>query len=292
MQNYPYWYISKIEQFVNIGFFDEANQNLNDIAEKLIKESEQSYFGTILNLQENSYLDQILVSYDRKKAWFVEDWLNYGSSQEEKYNFYEGIFTQLSNISQGIFNPKNIQTEQCGYCDGRDKRLKISFQLNETTFDVNFCTDGTVLLLKFLEEINEFLTPEKCSFEYIFDTYGTGFIFFLTQNQKEYLTKELKWKFNKNAGYWLDKAQFCRNTEDNDNAEKYFEKAIQDTYDYCFAISEFGHFLEEQNKQTAAIEIYEKGIKQIKSLAVLTEKEKWWLSSLEGDLMRLSEQEN
>lgn len=53
-------------------------------------------------------------------------------------------------------------------------------------------------------------------------------------------------------------------------------------------ISEFGRFLEEQNKQNAAIEIYEKGIKQLKSIDILNEREKWWLSSLEDDFKELN----
>jgi tetratricopeptide (TPR) repeat protein len=285
MTNYPDWYISKIKQFVNIGFFGGTNDNsLKAIAERIIKESEKSYFGNILDLKENSHLEQILVSYDRKRVWFVEDWLSYGLSQD---NFYANVFAHLSEISEGILNPKNIKIEECGYCDGRDKRLTVCFQLKEKAFNVNFCTDGTVLTLKFLEEINEFLVPQKCSFEYIFDVYGLGFIFFLNQSQKEYLSNRPEWKFNENPGYWLDRALFCRDTADNENAEKYFKKAIEDSYDYYFVISEYGRFLEGQNKQNAAIEIYEKGIRQLKSLEVLNENEKWWLSSLENDFKQL-----
>lgn len=285
MTNYPDWYISKIEHFVNIGFFDETDDNsLKTIAERIIKESEKSYFGNIFDLKENPYLEQILVSYDRKRVWYVEDWLSYGLSQD---NFYTEVFAHLSEISEGILNSKNIKVEECGYCDGRDKRLKVFFQLKGKALDVNFCTDGTVLTLKFLEEINEFLVPQKCSFEYIFDVYGLGFIFFLTKSQKEYLSNKPEWNFNENLGYWLDRAQFCRDTGDNENAEKYFKKAIDDSYDYYFVISEFGHFLEEQNKQNAAIEIYEKVIKKLKSIDVLNESEKWWLSSLEEDFKQL-----
>jgi tetratricopeptide (TPR) repeat protein len=286
MENLPDWYLSNIEQFVNAGFFD-GEDDKETIAQRIIQESEQSYFGSILDLQDDPLFEQVLVSYDRKKVWFIEDYLDYGSPED--YSFYKDVFVCLSTISTGIFQPEHIKIEECGFCDARDKRLSVSFQLNENVFNVNFCADLQVLKLNFLEEINEILPSQGYSFEYIFDSYGAGFIFFLTHSQKQYLSLERKWEFDEHAGsgYWLDRALYCRNIQDNLSAEKYFQKAIQDLTNNINASTEFGFFLAQQGKQDRAIEIYEKGIKHLNSLESLDERQKWYLSFIEDSLMEL-----
>lgn len=169
MTNHPNWYLSKIKQFVNVGFFDGADEkDIESIAQRIIEDSEISYFGNILHLQNEANVDYILVSYDQKRVWWVEDWMTYGSTQENDHRFYFEVLEQLSDISGGVFKPTEIKIEPCGYCDGRDKRISVAFQLDNEMFDVNFCIDGSVLVLSFLEEINEILEPRGFSFEHIF----------------------------------------------------------------------------------------------------------------------------
>lgn len=286
MNEQPDWYISSIALFQKTGFFDRDPENTVAAAERIIRESDDSYFGNILLLKEDPLFNQILLSYDKKRVWFVEDWMVYGASSASPEHFYAEVLKCLENISNHFFRPENIEIKSCGYCDGRDKRLSISFTLKETTVNLNFCIDGEALILSFLEEVNEILEPTAHSFECILDPYGTCFVFFLHKTQKAYLSTALKWNFHAYSQYWLDKAQFCRDTEDHLNARKYFEKAILDDHN-PFAIAEFANFLETQDEIHHTMEVYEKGIRNLKKMQNSDDTKHWWLTTFEERLHQL-----
>ncbi len=288
MTTHPDWLLEKIEKFSKIGFFDSNSESITTIAQRIVEESEYSYFGNILKLEHEPLLDQILLSYDRKKVWHVEDWMVFGSSSTFENNFYYAVFEKLSNISNGNFMPEKVKIEECGYCDGKDKRLSLAFQLDKKEFDLTFCIDGEALILSFLEELNEILESKGLTYRYIFDAYGAGFIFWLDKKQYDYLSHNLKWNFDSNRYYWLENAQFYRDKQDQVNALRYFEKALHYNGD-SFVCSEFGCFLDSVNEDQKAVEVYKKGIENLKALIVLDQKQQWWLNSLESNLERIEE---
>ena len=159
-------------EFQEIGFFENESNSVEKEAGRIISESENHYFGNILKLKDDPLFDQILLSYDKKKVWFIEDFTILGSTVEFKDNFYLNVLKCLGSISNDIFNPENIEIKECGYCEGRDKRLDIIFDLKTESFNINFCIDADVLCLHFLDEINQILDSKGYSFQVITDSYG------------------------------------------------------------------------------------------------------------------------
>jgi tetratricopeptide (TPR) repeat protein len=285
MELIPDWYISVIEKFREKGFFESESKE--SVASRIISESKESYCGDILRFKDDPLFEQVFSSYDTKKVWFIEDWMMLGSTEDFENNFYLNVFHCLAKISDSKFLPEKIEVKECGYCQGRDKRLNIAFSLNNNSLEVNFCIDSDVLVINFLEEINDLIATEGFSFQSIMDPYGKGFILFLSQKQKDWLIEELHWKFDSYSNYWLDRAQFSRDSKKLEDAHKYFQKAILYKNE-PFAISEFASFLVDQKKNNEAAEVFELGIRNLKNMECLNEKQIWWLNMFQSELNKLN----
>jgi tetratricopeptide (TPR) repeat protein len=279
----PDWYISDIQQLQAIGFFKE--ESTKAVADYIIKSSEDSYFGNILDLSEDPLYQLILSSYDQTKVWFVEDFLSFGNSYES-YDFYEQVLKNLEKISNVKFEPKQISKQYCGYCSGRDRRLQINFELDGKAQNINFCIDGSVLELDFLTGINEMLAPQNCSFEYILDSYGPCFVFFLENDQKDHLEKVFNWEFYEPSGYWRDRAIYANEQGLSKDTIKYFEKALAQEKDY-HSFSEFANFWRSAHKPEKAKEIYLQAIDYLEELDYRDQIQDWWLKQFQTELQLL-----
>ncbi|MCP4440624.1 MAG: hypothetical protein GY810_16890 [Aureispira sp.] len=259
-----------------IGFFTKSESD-EALALRIIAASQDSYYGNILKLKDNPSFIPILASYDKSKVWFVEDWMILGSTTEFKSNFYLEVLRKLEKISDGHFAPKNIEIEHCGYCAGRDKRLRITFNLKQEAVTLISCTDIDVLILSFLAEINEILDPIGFSFQVIKDNYGPCFTFFLTHDQRNWFENRLQENFESHSINWLDRAIFARDSGKKHEAKEYFEKSILGKFN-PFAISEYGALLEDLNKPETALQIYRLGIKNLENFK--GEKD-WWRNAFQ-----------
>jgi hypothetical protein len=267
--------ISTITLFRQKGFFSSFKGDVAQIAGEIISASESSYFGNIKNLENEALFEQILLSYDKTLCWFVEDCFNYDLSDATHPEMYVDVLKKLDSISKGLFSPEKIETKTCGYCEGRDQRLIVKYSFNNTETELVFCADGWALMLNFLEEINETLVQTEHSFEVIIDSYGACFVFFLNQQQKSFLMEEMHWNFIANSNYWLDKALY------------YKEVSLLEKCEYCFtkasnqndinAIVSYAVFLKEQNRQTEALNLFEKGITFLNEPGKPIINRDWWL---------------
>jgi hypothetical protein len=122
---------STIELFCQQGFFSLLRSDTTRIAEKIIDGSKSSYFGNILNMEDESFYEQIVLSYDKEICWFIEDCFGYDLSDEVRPEMYGEVVNQLSRISKGLFVPINLVIKDCGYCEVRDKRLLIKYIFEE-----------------------------------------------------------------------------------------------------------------------------------------------------------------
>ena len=286
MKTLPNWFLIAIKQLKTIGFF--GNEPIEIVANRIVSDSTNSYFGNILELKEHPYLMQILSSYDSKKVWFIEDWMTLGTCDDFKDNFYPKVFRHLSYISGSIFNPEKLRLKKCGYCGSGEERLSIEFELLSRKYQLNFCADSFVLCLDFLEEINELDQLCGSTFQVIKDNYGPCFVSFLSPGQKDWLKNTLGWEFVAHSKYWLNKAQYAVSNENYKVACKYFEKAIVHKNE-PFAISEFANLLLEMGNKEEAKRIYKTGIKNMQQQKLLVEKQNWWLEQFSGELDKLNE---
>ena len=209
--------ISTINLLRQAGFFSSYEGDASKIAEKIIEKSQSYYFGDILNLEDEPLYEQIVLSYDKEICWFVEDSSCFYLSDEVNPQMYVEVFNRLSLISKGLFAPQSTEIKECGYCDGRDKRIVVKYLLNDKETELVFCADGWSLVLNYLEEVNETLEHIAHSFRYIIDPYGPCFIFFVNNQQKNYLEKNLGWNFISNHMYWADKAVYYKEKTDSEN---------------------------------------------------------------------------
>jgi len=175
---------STIEAFCQVGFFDNEGIEISTLIEKIIAASKSCYFGNISDLENEPLFEQMLLAYDKEICWFIEDANAYYLSDEVSPEMYVDVFKQLSLISKGLFTPEDLVAKECGYCEGRDKRILIYYTLNGEKTELVFCADGWALMLNFLEEVNESIEHTAHSFEFISDPYGPCFIFFVSTSQK------------------------------------------------------------------------------------------------------------
>lgn len=274
------WLIEKIRKFKHAGFFEDETEE--QIRIRMNTEYAGSYFGPVSDLQDHPLIDAILLSYDKNKTWFTEDWLMF-SGAHSSYPDYAKILTTLSLISGNHFQPTQIQVTECGYIDARDKLLSVSYMQGEKRTELIFCLDGPVLVLPFLEEVNEQLGDY--SFQYHCDPYGPCFIFFLNQRQKEMLSESFE--FQHKSLYWRDKAQYFSANGKINEADICFQKAIQaETEDFPFVFSEYAYFMEAQGNKNRAKELLEEGIGQLQSKD--HKKKNWWQEQMEIRLIALS----
>jgi tetratricopeptide (TPR) repeat protein len=278
--------ISKIEQFRKLGFFECIDEESNIIAERIIAESESSYFGNISNLQHEPLFEPILLSYDKSIAWFVEDSSGYDLSDEFRPELYYEVINQLQRISKGLFTPKNITLNECGYCDGRDKRIAINYTLNNIKTELVFCADGWALMLNFLEEVNESIRHSSNSFEFIIDPYGPCFIFFLSAVQKKSLSDEYGWKFISTPNYWADKAMYYKELNKPKEVESCFKKAVKGNNINTFV--QYGIFLKEQNRHPEAIEIFKMGRCVIDEQTPPFDNREWWADFIDNQINEIN----
>jgi len=196
-------------------------------------------------------------------------------SEEFRENLYFNPFTNLSRISKGLFIPQNLEIKNCGFCEGRDKRISITFLLENNEMNLVFCADGWSLILNFLEEINLSIEKTKHSFEYIIDAYGACFVFFLNQEQKKFLTEELKWNFISNTSYWSDKAVYYKEIKETEKAEECFKRAII-KQDNINSVVQYAIFLKENSRISEAISIFELGKNILDKKTISIDNRQWW----------------
>jgi tetratricopeptide (TPR) repeat protein len=283
--------ISIINLFRQQDFFSTFEGDSLKIAEKIISTSASSYFGNVINLENEVLYEQILLSYDKEICWFIEDVNGYDLSDQVRPEMYIEVFKQLSLISKGQFEPKNIETKECGYCEGRDKRIIVRYNINDIETELVFCADGWALMLNFLEEVNESLEHSSHSFEYIMDAYGTCFVFFLNQNQKKYLTEELKWNFISYSNYWAGKALYYNEINNPIKAEECFKKAII-KQDNINSVVQYAIFLKENSRISESLSILEFGENSIDKLNISMDNRQWWSDFIDNQETDLKKQQN
>jgi hypothetical protein len=277
-----------IEHFQQQGFFTSIEGDLSQIAEEIISASESSYFGNIKNLENEPLFEQILLSYDKTVCWFVEDCFNYDLSDTIHPEMYVDVLKKLASISKGLFIPEKIETKTCGYCEGRDQRLIVNYSFNNEETELVFCADGWALMLNFLDEINETLVQTEHSFEVIIDSYGACFVFFLNQQQKNFLLEEMNWNFITNTNYWLDKALYYKEFSFLEKCEHCFTKASKQND--INAMVSYAVFLKEQNRQAEALHEFEKGIMFLNDPGKPIVKRDWWLDFISNQIQSIKKE--
>jgi len=256
----PSWLETEILKLKKSGFFE--GETLEEIGDRIIAESQDSYHGSILKLKDEPALIKIISLYEKNKVWFIEDFTILGSTKEYKRNFYIKVLQSLANISSGHFTATNITVEECGYCRGRDKRLNITFNINDKIFNLNFCIDSDVLVLSFLDQVNEIIASKGFSFQVVQEQYCQCFVYFLSNPQREILINDFSFHFGYHSIYWLDRAQFSRDTKDFEMADIYFKKALLKKIE-PFTISEYADLLKDQQRNDEAIKVYQLDIQNL-----------------------------
>lgn len=276
-----------IEIYRQQGFFSSIGNDASEIAQVIIEKSQSSYFGDILNLDNEPLYEQIVLSYDIQICWFIEDINAYYLSDEVNPEMYIEVFNRLSLISKGLFLPQNIDIKECGYCEGRDKRIKLDFLFEKKEKSLIFCADGWSLILGFLDEINLFIKDTAHSFEYIIDNYGVCFVFFINQKQKEFLTEELNWNFISKTSYWVDKALYYNEINNPIKAEECFKKAIYNGNNINSFVKYAG-FLKEQRKYIDALDVLEKGKILLDNPKTQMTNPEWWKEFILNQINEIS----
>lgn len=279
--NYPDWYISRINQFSELGFFN--NVSVSKVADRIIQDSSDHYFGPILKAEDDKLIDQIITSFDQEKCWFVEDWMIAGSEFQDVSEFYLDVLFKFNRISESKFNPRNIGISKCGHTDLGQERLKIELDLNNKHLELVFAYDSEALILTFLQELNEHTSGTGYTFECIRDNYGPCFIYCLAKDQLKVLKGKFRWEFYVGNNYWLDKANYMKEVGSYDQAISSFQKSISANQSpSCYY--DFGSFLIEQNNADRAVEIFQEGIKFLKNQPEDFTKKEWWIEMLESKL--------
>ena len=269
----------KIRTFKKLGFF--TSETAEQVLERICRESENSYFGSVTGLQDHPFIDAVLLSFCTECVWFTEDWLMYGAAGKG-YPDYAGVLENLSRISAGIFRPEQIKVSDCGYFDARDKCISLSFIQAGELHELIFCADGSALVLSFTEELNDYLG--EYSFQYFRDPYGPCFVFFLNPGQKELLSATLNLS-NANT-YWLDKARFYQENERMHDAALCYQKAVSSFKgDFPFVFSEYAYFKEAQGDPEGAVELLRQGIAALQHNNHT--KKSWWQEHMESRLREL-----
>ncbi len=279
--------ISIINLFRQQGFFSTLEGNSSKIAEKIISTSASSYFGNVINLENEVLYEQILLSYDKEICWFIEDVNGYDLSDQVRPEMYVEVFKQLSLISKGQFDPKNIETKECGYCEGRDKRIIVRYNINDIETELIFCADGWALMLNFLEEVNETIEHTGHSFRYMIDPYGSCFIYFVSEQQKKFLLDELGWNFISNTSYWADKAMYYKEIKEIEKAEECFKRAII-KQDNINSVVQYAIFLKENSRILEALNLFELGKNILKKQAISIENCQWWSDFIDNQINEIS----
>jgi hypothetical protein len=277
---------STLEAFCNIGFFGNEKIEISTLADEIIADSESSYFGDILNLENEALYEQILLSYDKEICWFVEDANAYFFANEVQPKDYADVLIRLSIISKGCFKPEKIVTKECGFCEGRDKRFIMEYRFLDSNFELVFCIDGWVLMLNFLEEINETIQSNGYTFQSMIDPYGTCFIFFLSDAQKLYLEKERNWNFISSTDYWADKANYYIEKNLPDLAEDCYKKVIHSTN--FNARVQYAIFMKNKQRNEEAKALFNEIKEELKQVENPTNSQEWWLNFITNELEGLN----
>lgn len=277
--------LSIIGLFRQYGFFNSFIGSPIQIAESISSKSESSYFGNIKDLLDEPLFEQIALSYDKEICWFIEDANAYFFADEVSPDMYKAVFKNLSLMSKGVFTPQNIEIKECGYCEGRDKRLMVNYTLNGQRNELVFCSDGWSLILTFIEEINETIQHTAHSFQYIMDSYGACFIYFVSDEQKKFLLEMLGWKFIRTTDYWSDKAMYYKETGSLLLVEECFQKAIKGNNINAFV--QYGIFLKEQDKYNEAKAMFEYGKSVLNEQKPPWDNDIWWREFIQNQIEEL-----
>lgn len=283
--------ISIINLFRQQGFFSKLEGDSSEIAEKLILASKSSYFGNVRDLENEVLFEQILLSYDKNITWFIEDANAYYLSDEVNAKMYIQVLKNLSLLSKNLFEPSNIKTKECGYCEGRDKRIIVRYNINNIETELIFCADGWALMLNFLEEVNETIEHTGHSFRYMIDPYGPCFIYFVSEQQKKFLLDELGWNFISNTSYWADKAMYYKEIKETEKAEECFKRAII-KQDNINSVVQYAIFLKENTRILEAFNLFELGKNILKKQAISIENCQWWSDFIDNQINGIKKQQH
>ena len=289
MQVLPHWYIAKIAYFQALGFFQNMGTDTHTIAHSIFDASTEHYYGPILDLVHHEFLDQILLSYDTQRTWFIEDFMVLGHEPAFRNHFYPAVFHRLSQLTNGIFQPKNLTIEQCGYCQGRDKRLQISFEWESQVHQLIFCIDSEMLILNFLDAINELLVAKGDCFRVWQESYGNCLVLFIPLETAQTLEIQQGWEFSSLAYYWFDMAQYLHKQQQSENAFEYYRKAFEKITHDPHIGSEFTLFLSDYHRYPEAQVVYEQTIERLQTKPNLNTTEQWWVKHLSDLLKKLGD---
>jgi tetratricopeptide (TPR) repeat protein len=209
-------------------------------------------------------------------VWMIEDYLVLGQTEAFKEDFYPKALQKLASISGGKFRPEKIELEECGFCDGRDKRVFLRFEWEGNERAVNFCIDGGGLVLDFVEELNETLAETGFAYQVVRDPYGLCFVLFLSELQARELAKDQAWEWAEFSGYWFERARFAREKEDWESAKMYFEKVRTRRFDPA-AYSEYGMMLSDLGEFEQAALLYKSAIRKLSRIKDRSLRDEWWL---------------
>ena len=288
MQALPDWFFSKVDNFQQLGFFQNLGTNTATIAHNIFNQSQEHYYGPIVELNQHALLDQILLSYDTQQTWFIEDYMVLGQEPAFRNNFYLEIFHRAIQLTQGLFRPKQVALNSCGYCDGRDKRMRLAFEWEGQTHQLIFCIDLDVAVFRFLEEMNEILAPTNHCFRVWQENYGNCLVLFIPIEVARILEIQQGWEFSLLAYYWLDKAQYFHKQLESKEALAYYRKAFEKIPQDPHVGSELAWFLTDHEQYSEAKIVYEQTIERLTTQGTLNTTEQWWLGHLQSQLQKLN----
>ncbi|MDX1902824.1 MAG: tetratricopeptide repeat protein [Thermonemataceae bacterium] len=279
----------KVLFYRNLGFLEQyADYSFEELCVFVKIQSENSYWGDIDENTEDT--DKIILSLDKQKVWFIEDYTRFGGDFQDRARMYEKCIEHLSLISDYYFSPENLSVKQKGFCSGRSERWEICFTYKNQLKTLLFCGDSDVLSLHWLSELNNFLEGSDKNFIHTSLSEDSFIlVFFLSKTQIEQLTDFIDFEKIEENIYVSDIADFYFEQELYEEAITHYEKVIRKKNDYWFAYSQLATCYTYLQKYEKVKKTYQEAIEML-SLHPNSrnEIESWYLNFFENQIKNIN----
>lgn len=177
------WLDEFFDYYVEFGFYKELGETSKEIKKEVTSRYINDWGSNGLHMKDR-YTELMLISYD-KNVLFLDTECDVGIGND----IYILLLEELSNISNGIFQPTNM-TETWEDPEGP---IEISYVINSKKYNLSPKYNYDYIDLYFIKELNNSI--EGYSFE-IYEQFDQSvFIFFLSKEEKNKLIREKSWKF-------------------------------------------------------------------------------------------------
>ncbi|HNF12607.1 MAG TPA: tetratricopeptide repeat protein [Leptospiraceae bacterium] len=272
---------NRIQFWRDLGFF-EKYRKLSDekAAEAIVRISEDSYWGELSEDMEE--LDLAILSLEKKKVWFMEDFYTYGSLFPNVKRMYISALKNLSKISGGGFLPADPKIRQDGFCDGRSERWVLSFLLEEKREEIIFCGDLEVLTFCWVSRINELIQSRGLRFCVIRDGYGAAAVFCLSMEKAEKLSENVQLLDLQPESFWQDAGDYCSQKGDYEEALLCFEKSLSANPQFWHVYASAALCCDSLKLTERKNEFRQKAVSLLESVSERSDQENWYLDFFLG----------